>query len=100
MNLRTSAISVSLFGFYCFSVLLGGLIPKNIHPSGQEILVEKHQNDDHNWPNCCGHPHPYHFGCYWCYLKQISTLTQDWKDNSIISDQAKWFFKKYIHIKI
>lgn len=67
--------------------LSGWFIPKNIQNCGQEILVEEHQNDDHNWCHCGDHPHPHHSGCHWYHLKLTSTLTQDRKYHSCATYQ-------------
>lgn len=41
----------------------GRLIPENIYTSRQEVLVEKHKNDDHNWHHCADHHHHHHPLC-------------------------------------
>lgn len=47
------------------------LLPKDVHTGGEEILVEKHKDDDHNRRDCSDHRHPHHPRCHRCNINHV-----------------------------
>lgn len=61
--------SLSFIDIWFISIFSGRLISENIYASRQEVLVEKHKNDDHNWCHCADRDHPHHPLRYKRHLK-------------------------------